>query len=159
MIHGPLSMPAPARSAAPAARGAARAPAGTIVVADADPHLRDICATILRFRGFRVLEAVDGLDAIEIVRDTRPDAAVLDIDLAHLTGLEAAGLLARQPATATTRVVILSSYGGPIVQMRALRGGCAGYLTKPFDPRDLVAAVSRAIGREMEPPPSDRPRV
>lgn len=149
MIPEPVRTPRPDLTGISAVRSSPGASTGTIVVADADPHLRDICATILRFRGFRVLEAVDGLDAIEIVRDAEPDAAVLDIDLPHLTGMEAAGLLARQPSTAATRVVLLSNYEGPLVQMQALRAGCAGYIRKPFDPSHLVSEVTRALGREV----------
>lgn len=152
MIPDPQRSPRSVATGIAAVRRPAGAASGTIVVADADPHLRDICATILRFRGFRVLEAVDGLDAIEIVRDAAPDAAVLDIDLPHLTGMEAAALLAGQPTTASTRVVLLSNYDGPLVQMRALRAGCAGYVRKPFDPAELVVEVTRALGREAETP-------
>lgn len=119
--------------------------AGTILIADADPHLRDIYRAVLHFHGHHVVEVADGLDAIEAVRKIAPAAALFDADLPHLSGLEAAGLLSRHPTTTSTRIILLSVYTDPLAHARALRAGCAGYVCKPFDPCDLISEVQRVL--------------
>lgn len=129
----------------PIARAAPQGGAATILVADADPHLRDIYRTLLAHHGYRTIEAADGLDAIEAVRELRPDAALLDMDLPHLNGLEAAGLLRSHPTTAGTPLIMLSIYADPLVHVRAVRAGCVGYVEKPFEPGALVGEVRRVL--------------
>lgn len=130
---GPITRTSPDRGGRP------------ILVADADPHLRDIYRAVLKFNGHDVVEVADGLDAIQAVRQIAPAAALFDADLPHLNGVEAAGLLSRNPSTAATRVILLSIYAEPLAHARALRAGCAGYVSKPFDPCDLIREVQRVL--------------
>lgn len=130
---------------------------GTIVVADADPDLRAIYRTVLEHHGHRVVDARDGLEALELVRALRPEVALLDLDLPHLNGLDAARLVGGNRATTATSVILLSIYTGALDQVRALRAGCAGYLPKPFEPRHLIAEVRRALAPLAATPASPTP--
>ena len=130
---------------------------GTIVVADGDPDLRAIYRTVLEHHGHRVVDARDGLEALELVRALRPEVALLDLDLPHMNGLDAARLVRGNRATTATRVILLSIYTGALDQVRALRAGCAGYLPKPFEPRHLIAEVRRALSPLAAAPASPTP--
>jgi CheY-like chemotaxis protein len=134
------------RGAIPISRVSAEDRQATVLVADADPHLREIYRAVLEFHGHHVSVASDGLEALEMVRTLKPDVALLDVDLPHLNGLEAARLLRENPATAVTTLILLSIYSGALDHLRALRAGCTGYLPKPFEPRHLLEEVRRALG-------------
>lgn len=127
-----------------------RACSRTIVVADADRDLREIYQIVLRYYGYRVVEATDGVEVLKIVRDLQPDAALLDINLPRLNGLETTRLLRREPFAADTSVILLSIYSDPRVHRRALEAGCSGYLTKPFGSQELLGEVRRVLGEDVE---------
>lgn len=146
MIHESQRSLEWSRTAIPISRVSAKHRPATIVVADADPDLRDIYRTALEFHGHRVSVAADGLEAIALIRNLEPDLALLDLDLPHLNGLEATRLLRGNPATAGISVILLSIYTGAADHIGALRAGCAGYLPKPFEPRHLLEEVRRALG-------------
>lgn len=134
------------RSAIPISRVSVTHRPATIVVADADPDLRDIFRAALEFHGHRVSVAADGIEALALIRSLEPDLALLDLHLPHLNGLEATRMLRGNPATADTSVILLSIYTGAADHIGALRAGCTGYLPKPFEPRHLLEEVRRALG-------------
>ena len=145
MMHDTWRVPVWRDAEIPISRTSLAERRGTIVVADADPDLRAIYRTVLEHHGHRVVDARDGLEALELVRALRPEVALLDLDLPHLNGLETARLVCGNRANTATSVILLSIYTGAVDQVRALRAGCAGYLPKPFEPRHLIAEVRRAL--------------
>jgi putative two-component system response regulator len=88
-----------------------------------------------------VVEAADGLEAVEHVRRARPDLILLDILLPGLTGWEVAAILLREPETDEIPIVFMSALSGRADRERGLELGARDYLGKPVDPAALASTV------------------
>jgi DNA-binding NarL/FixJ family response regulator len=88
-------------------------------------------------------EAVDGEEAVERVRELKPDVVVLDVTMPRLNGLEAAQLIRAQ--TPDSKVVILSQHEPSVMRQSALAAGAAAYVTKSEVSRELLVAIEAMI--------------
>lgn len=129
----------------------------TVILAD-DHHLvRHSLRVMLETKpGFRVIgEAEDGLQALELLEQLKPDVIVIDVMMPKLGGLEVARQARkRSPAT---RVVMLSMYADEAYVIEALRSGAQAYVLKSCSPEEFVAAIKEAsLGHSyLSPPLSD----
>jgi DNA-binding response OmpR family regulator len=114
-----------------------------VLVVDDDDVIRQLICLNLELEGFEVYQAADGLDALEKVREVDPAVVTLDIMMPRLDGWDAAARLRSDPATSHVRVVLLSARAQEADLKRGSRLGVDFYLTKPFDPDELVAVVRR----------------
>ena len=114
-----------------------------VLVVDDDDVIRQLICLNLELEGFEVFQAADGLDALDKVREVNPAVVTLDIMMPKLDGWDAAARLRSDPATAHVRVVLLSARAQEADLKRGSRLGVDFYLTKPFDPDELVAVVRR----------------
>jgi two-component system nitrate/nitrite response regulator NarL len=117
-----------------------------VIVADDHPLFREGIERAVRQRPELELvgTAADGREALEVIRDTRPDAAVLDLKLPQLDGLQILNAVTRDGLT--TQVLILSASADPEIVYRAVEAGAAGYFTKESDREailDAIGAVAR----------------
>ena len=119
-----------------------------VLVVDDDAVIRQLICLNLELEGFEVHTAVDGLDAIDKVRELHPDVVTLDIMMPNLDGWETAARLRDDPETAYVKVVLLSARAQEADRRRGQGLGVDGYLTKPFDPDELVEEVRRLAGEE-----------
>ena len=127
-----------------------------IVVADDHPLFREAVVRAVRERpDFELLaEASDGREALELIRELRPDVALLDVKMPELDGLKVLNALQRDESP--TRVVLLSAFLDGAMAFEAVAGGAAAFLSKDADRRritDTVAAVSRGetvLGPEIQ---------
>lgn len=117
----------------------------TVVIADDSPTLRRIVSSVLGRSGFEVVEAEDGVQAVQAVLRTQPDAVVLDVQMPRVSGYVAARLLKDDWQTASIPVVMLTSLDAVSDRYWGAQNGADSYLTKDFQPEDLVAAVQSAI--------------
>lgn len=117
----------------------------TAVLADDHPIVRQGLRTLLEGDdSCRVVgEAADGLTAIELITQVRPDVAILDLQMPDLHGLEVARRV-REKSPAT-RLIILSMHGDEPFVLEALRHGVSGYVLKSSATDDLIAAVRAAM--------------
>lgn len=114
-----------------------------VLVVDDDDVIRQLICLNLELEGFEVYQAADGLDALDKVREVDPAVVTLDIMMPKLDGWDAAARLRSDPATSHVRVVLLSARAQEADLKRGSRLGVDFYLTKPFDPDELVAVVRR----------------
>lgn len=86
-------------------------------------------------------EAVDGREAVERARQSRPDVVLMDIRMPHLDGIAATAQICGDPATAETRVLVLTTFEEDEYLVAALRAGASGFIGKGAEPDEIVRAV------------------
>ena len=126
----------------------------TILIADDDPHIREILAFCLEKAGFRVLQASDGAAALNVATQHRPDLLVLDIGMPEMDGLDVCRQLRK---TSEIPVLFLSARDDEIDRVVGLELGADDYVTKPFSPRELVARVQAILKRATHSVPAAEP--
>ncbi len=119
---------------------------GRILVVDDDDVIRQLITVNLELEGFEVLTAFDGQDCLDKVKEVQPVVITLDIMMPRLDGWEAASRLRADPETAGIKVVLLSARAQEADFQRGTGIGVDAYLTKPFDPDELIATVRRLAG-------------
>ena len=119
---------------------------GKVLVVDDDDVIRHHITVNLELEGFEVSTAFDGQDCLDKVKDIQPAVITLDIMMPRLDGWEAASRLRADPETADIKVVLLSARAQEADLQRGSRIGVDAYLTKPFDPDELIATVRRLAG-------------
>jgi two-component system, OmpR family, response regulator len=122
-----------------------------ILIADDDPHIREVVRFALEQAGFETVEAEDGRATLEAVSEHDPDLVVLDVMMPEMDGTEVCRKLR---ADGQVPIVFLSSRDDEIDRVLGLELGGDDYLTKPFSPRELLArvkAVLRRSGRAQPP--------
>jgi CheY-like chemotaxis protein len=124
----------------------AKAPARILLVDD-ERAIRTICRVNLESDGMAVVEAADGVEALELVRAERPSLVLLDVMMPHLDGWAAAEQLQQDPETREVPVVFLSARAAREDRLRAQELGAVGYVVKPFDPVQLAQIVREVIDR------------
>ena len=114
---------------------------------DDDDVIRQLITVNLELEGFEVIPAVDGQDALDKVKGANPDVVTLDVMMPRLDGWEAAERLRSDPETAHIKVILLSARAQEADIQRGTRIGVDAYLTKPFDPDELIDTVRSLITR------------
>jgi CheY-like chemotaxis protein len=128
-----------------------------VLVVDDDAEIRSLVARTLRRDGYTVVEAGDGLEALDVAGRLLPDLVVLDMTLPGIDGVEVARQLKAHPVLASVPVVALSALTQQAARDRALAAGCAHYLTKPCPPaalRDVVARTLAVMAARRDSRPS-----
>ena len=119
----------------------------TILVVDDDQQILDFLSPKLRGAGYNVLTAGSGLDALEQAKAQEPDLLVLDMMMPEKDGLET---LKEIREFSAIPVIILSARGADADKIRGLELGADDYLSKPFNPDELLARI-KALRRRFEP--------
>ncbi len=118
-----------------------------ILVVDDDPKIRSVLSRGLRFEGYDVQLAADGLEALRIARADPPDLIVLDVMLPGMDGLEVCRRLRRGTAVP---ILMLTARDAVPDRIAGLDSGADDYLVKPFDFDELLARI-RALLRRVQP--------
>ena len=113
----------------------------TILVVDDEPPILELVRYTLEDEQIRVLEASDGVQALEVAQTARPDLILLDVQMPRLDGLEVCRRLRADTALGGTRIVMLTAAGQEVDRARGLAAGADEYLTKPFSPLALFTLV------------------
>jgi CheY-like chemotaxis protein len=114
-----------------------------VLVVEDDDVIRQLITVNLELEGFEVTTAIDGQEAIDRVLEINPDVITLDVMMPRLDGWATATQLAANPDTAHIKVVLLSARAQDADIQHGQRLGVDAYLTKPFDPDELVETVRR----------------
>ena len=118
-----------------------------VVVADDDEDILLLVGATLTGGGYAVEVARDGRAALELVRERAPAAAVLDIAMPELDGLDVLRQVRSDPATANLPIVLLSARAQEHDVARGYDLGASKYIRKPFSPRELVTVIDELVGR------------
>ncbi|MHB2020696.1 MAG: response regulator [Candidatus Xenobia bacterium] len=118
---------------------------GKVLLVDDDPDILDLLVTVLGEHGYETRVARDGQAALAAVADFLPDVVVLDVMMPQMDGLTVCRELRR---TQEMPILILSARGEDLDKILGLEVGADDYLTKPFNPKELVARV-RAMFRRL----------
>jgi CheY-like chemotaxis protein len=120
-----------------------------VLIVDDDQFIRKLIATTLEdVSEFDLHEAADGLEALEVARQTRPSLVFLDVDMPRLNGIETCRQLRRDGVTAGATIVMLTAAHGDSVESDAEQAGADMFLTKPFSPLDLLRLVEQLGDRQ-----------
>jgi diguanylate cyclase (GGDEF)-like protein len=114
-----------------------------VLVVDDDPDLR-MLANIQLSEGFDVIQAVNGMECVEMALKNTPDVILLDIMMPGMNGTEVLNELSNNPLTADIPVIFLSALGTTADRVAGLEHGAVDYIAKPAEPRELVARVGAA---------------
>lgn len=121
----------------------------TILVADDDPVILGLLEVNFEMEGYTVVTAVDGAAALEAARSSRPDIIILDVMMPKLTGHEVAEALRDDDALAGIPVIFVSAKAQGADVARGMDLGAADYVTKPFDPIELVDRVTAVLEKSQ----------
>lgn len=122
-----------------------------ILVVDDEPGVVEIVRVNLEWEGYDICEAFDGREGWEKARSEKPDLVILDVMMPQMSGLELLTRLQADPQLCTVPVIMLTVRAEDMDVIQALEKGAVEYLTKPFDPLNLVRVV-REILEELDQP-------
>jgi chemosensory pili system protein ChpA (sensor histidine kinase/response regulator) len=122
-----------------------------IVLADDSISVRKFVGRMLEKAGYRVKLACDGLEALEIIGQTKCDLVITDLEMPRANGYELLSHLRQNPATRGVPVMVVTSRAGAKHRERALKEGASTFLTKPVQEDHFISAVARLIGTVEEP--------
>ncbi len=123
-----------------------------ILVVDDDPNMRVLLRQMLALRGFDVVEAEDGLDALAKVEEAEPDVVVLDVMMPDMDGITVCKRLRQQPKTANLPIIMLSGKVHPEAIKEGLMAGADKYLRKPIPLADLIANIREVLPKFVSVP-------
>ena len=128
----------------------AEAGAAKILVAEDEKDIRELVVFTLRFAGYDVWTARDGVEAVEIARKVLPDLVLMDVRMPRMTGYEACEAMKQVEGLKDIPVVFLSAKGQEAEIQRGLKSGAVAYILKPFAPADLTLRVKELLAIQAE---------
>jgi len=118
----------------------------TLLLVEDNEDNRIIYCTVLRHHGYEVIEAQDGIQAVELAQSQQPDLILMDISIPRMDGWEATRILRNDPRTKSIPIIALTAHALADDRERASELGFSSYLAKPIEPRFVVAEIRRWIG-------------
>ena len=128
----------------------------TVLIVDDEQHIRLLIEQALEELeddGVELMTAPDGEVALDVVRNHFPQLVFLDVTMPKVNGFDACRTIKQDLGLTGTYVVMLTAKGQAYDRQRGLEAGADEYLTKPFDPDELVTVARRALGLGVESAP------
>jgi two-component system, cell cycle response regulator DivK len=116
-----------------------------VLLVDDYPDAREMYAEYLDFSGFEIVQAGNGVEAIERALDSHPDVILMDLSLPVMDGWEATRRLKADERTRHIPVLAVTGHALTGVSNEAKNAGCDGFITKPCLPEDLVAEIRKVL--------------
>ncbi len=123
----------------------------TILIAEDSADSREMMQLLLETRGYQVIAADDGMDALEVALSSRPDLLLLDLELPKLDGLSVTRNLRLDPKFKDVPIIILSGHDPSRFRQEGLDAGCNDYLLKPINFDLLHELLDRMIDGARQP--------
>ena len=116
-----------------------------VLLVDDYPDAREMYSEYLAFSGFDVIEAANGIEALQRAADERPDIILMDLSLPVMDGWEATRRLKADARTSSIPVVALTGHALAGISEGAKQAGCDAFVTKPCLPEDLVKEIRKVL--------------
>lgn len=120
-----------------------------ILIVEDNPLNMELVSDLLQVRGYQVIEATTGKQALELVRQHHPDLILMDVQLPGLDGLAVTKMLKSDPATEDIIVVAITAHAMRGDEAKVYAAGCSAYIAKPIDTRELPRVVSRFLEKKQ----------
>ena len=117
--------------------------AKTVLTVDDSRTIRDLLFIALSDAGYRVVQAVDGVEGLEVLERETPDIIVTDINMPRMNGFGFIESVRRGGRHRATQILVLTTETDAEKRGRARQAGATGWIVKPFDPAKLVDALRR----------------
>src|SRR5262245_35469523 len=123
-----------------------------VLLVDDYPDAREMYSEYLQFSGFDVVEAANGIEALQSALDRTPDIILMDLSLPVMDGWEATRRLKADDRTASIPVVALTGHALAGISEGAKRAGCDAFVTTPCLPEDLVKEIRKGLDENAPAP-------
>lgn len=123
---------------------------GKVLLVENEERIRTLMKLYLENNDYTVIEAKDGIEALQLVEQYKPDVVVLDILMPNITGIEVCITLRKDPIYQQLPIIFLSSLNEKASIIKGLEAGGDDYVTKPFDPNELVARINAILRRQKQ---------
>jgi DNA-binding response OmpR family regulator len=117
-----------------------------VLIADDEPNIVLSLEFLMKQSGYEIRVARDGEEALQAVREWKPDLVLLDVMLPLRDGFEVCQKIREDAETASTRVIMITAKGREVEVAKGLAVGADAYVTKPFSTKELVAQVRETLG-------------
>ncbi len=122
-----------------------------ILIVDDQVQVRELVEVTLRVGNYRIFEANNGKQAIEVAKKEKPDLIIMDIMMpGKIDGLEATRILKNEKETKNTIIVMLTAKGQEADKQKGYEAGADDYFVKPFSPLDLIKKVEEVLGERIK---------
>jgi two-component system chemotaxis response regulator CheY len=115
------------------------------MIVDDSPSMRRLLSSFLEQSGYEVAQAVDGVDALEVVDNDTFDLIITDINMPNMDGLTLVTELRKLDATRHTPILVLTTEMDMTKKQTAKESGATGWLNKPFDEERMLSAINRVL--------------
>lgn len=117
----------------------------SILAVDDSPSMRKMVSFTLSGAGFRVVEAIDGVDALEKAQKEQVDLVLVDQNMPRLDGIGFTRKLREDPRYQNTPILILTTESSDQMKQAGREAGATGWLVKPFNPHRLIEIIQKVI--------------
>ena len=120
-----------------------------ILAVDDSPSMRQMVGQTLRAAGYDVIEAADGVEALELARGRVVDVVITDVNMPNMDGITLVAQLRALPSYRLVPLLLLTTESSPERKAQGKQAGATGWMVKPFNPDQLLATLARVLGPRL----------
>jgi two-component system chemotaxis response regulator CheY len=120
-----------------------------ILAVDDSPSMRQMVGQTLRAAGYDVIEAADGVEALELARGRVVDLVITDVNMPNMDGITLVAQLRALPTYRLVPLLLLTTESSPERKAQGKQAGATGWMVKPFNPDQLLATLARVLGPRL----------
>lgn len=120
--------------------------AKVILTVDDSASIRQMVSFTLKNEGYDIVEAVDGVDALDKMKGTTVDMVLTDLHMPNMNGLDLIKEVRANPASKFIPIIFLTTESQGDIKQEGKSAGATGWIVKPFKPEQLVAVVKKVLG-------------
>jgi len=121
-----------------------------VLIIDDAVHIRRLITRMLEQNNFVALEAADGLQGLQALREQKPDVVTCDISMPHMDGFEFLAAVKQDPETQSVPIIIITAVGQEEETTKAIEMGASACLTKPFSSSNLLETIQTLLDKRAD---------